>query len=53
MVEHPVPTSVMWDRSDFIASLDAIRRYSDLHPETVIIPGHDGDVWPTLESVYG
>ena len=52
MVARPAPTSVMWDRSDFIASLDALRRYSDLHPETVIIPGHDAEVWPTLLTVY-
>lgn len=52
MVASPVPTSVMWDRRDFIASLDALRRYGDLHPETVIIPGHDAAVWPTLQAVY-
>ena len=53
MVHRPAPTSVMWNRSDFIASLDALRRYADLHPETVIIPGHDAEVWPTLQAVYG
>jgi glyoxylase-like metal-dependent hydrolase (beta-lactamase superfamily II) len=52
MVGHPAPTTVMWDRGDFAASLEAIRRYSLLHPQTVIVPGHDHAVWPELAEVY-
>jgi len=52
MVDHPGPTSVMWSRSDFMASLDALQRYTRLHPDTVVIAGHDRDSWPTLAPVY-
>ncbi len=52
MVEHPEPTAVMWSRRDFMASLDALQRYSRLNPDTVVIAGHDRDIWPTLAPVY-
>lgn len=52
MVEHPGPTAVMWSRRDFIASLDALGRYSRLHPDTVVIAGHDHLSWPTLAPLY-
>lgn len=52
MVDHPAPTTVMWDRGDFTSSLAAIRRYSLLHPDTLIVPGHDHEVWPRLAEVY-
>ena len=52
MVHHPEPTAVMWSRADFMASLDALQRYTRLHPETVVIAGHDRAIWPTLAPVY-
>jgi glyoxylase-like metal-dependent hydrolase (beta-lactamase superfamily II) len=52
MVDQPRPTAVMWSRADFIASLDALHRYAQLHPETIVIPGHDHVTWPTVAPLY-
>jgi N-acyl homoserine lactone hydrolase len=52
MVDDPQPTAVMWSPSDFMASLEAIQRYTKLHPETIVIPGHDHVAWPTILPLY-
>ncbi len=52
MVDQPGPTAVMWSRSDFIASLEALGRYSRLHPDTVVIAGHDHVTWPSIAPLY-
>jgi glyoxylase-like metal-dependent hydrolase (beta-lactamase superfamily II) len=51
-VDVPAPTSVMWNRADFMASLGAISRYAALNPGATVIPGHDGTTWPTLRAIY-
>ncbi|MBI4588606.1 MAG: N-acyl homoserine lactonase family protein [Candidatus Rokubacteria bacterium] len=32
------------------ASLEAIRVFSELHPESLVIPGHDPEKWPALKK---
>lgn len=49
---HPGPTVAMTSRRDFEASQVALARYAALHPQTLIVPGHDHAFWPTLAEVY-
>lgn len=52
MVDDPQPTAVMWSRADFMASLQALGQYTKLHPETIVIPGHDHVTWPAIAPLY-
>lgn len=52
-LDHPAPMVAMSDRGAFLATLEMLRAYVRLHPQTVVIPGHDPQVWPTLARVYG
>jgi N-acyl homoserine lactone hydrolase len=40
------------DEHKFWRSLKEIQRYVARTPGALVIPGHDRDVWPTLQSVY-
>lgn len=51
-ITRPAPTVAMTSRREFLASQAALARYAALHPDTLIIPGHDHAFWPTLAEEY-
>ncbi len=51
-IERPAPMVPMSDGGAFLRSAQMLRAYARLHPRTVVIPGHDPVVWPTLDAVY-
>jgi glyoxylase-like metal-dependent hydrolase (beta-lactamase superfamily II) len=40
------------DEHRFKRSLAEIQRYVEQTPSAIVIPGHDGELWPRLQSVY-
>ncbi len=53
VIDRPERTTIMTSQMQYIESLTAIRRYVALHPQTVVIPGHDAQAWAALQPVYG
>jgi N-acyl homoserine lactone hydrolase len=53
VIERPERTSVMSSEAEFLDSLGRIHDFAAANPDTVVIPGHDPQFWPTLEPVYG
>jgi glyoxylase-like metal-dependent hydrolase (beta-lactamase superfamily II) len=52
-IEHDVlPIFVFGGEDNFRSSLAAIRAYTRQHPDAVVIPGHDAELWPQLEPLY-
>jgi glyoxylase-like metal-dependent hydrolase (beta-lactamase superfamily II) len=51
-IEHDVTPLFMHDEHRFFRSLHELRRFAERTPELLLIPGHDADVWPTLDAVY-
>jgi glyoxylase-like metal-dependent hydrolase (beta-lactamase superfamily II) len=51
-LRRPAPTVAMTDRETFIASQVSLGQYAALHPQTLMIPGHDHTFWPTLAAQY-
>jgi glyoxylase-like metal-dependent hydrolase (beta-lactamase superfamily II) len=49
--ERPIPLFVE-DEHLYLRSLAEIARHLEQAPDTVVIPGHDPDVWPTLDPLY-
>ena len=41
-----------YDAHKFNRSLQELRRFRRQFPQAVIVPGHDPEVWPTLERRY-
>jgi glyoxylase-like metal-dependent hydrolase (beta-lactamase superfamily II) len=44
---------VIDDEHRFTRSVAEIQRYVEQTPSAIVIPGHDWDLWPRLQSVYG
>jgi len=53
VVDRPERTTVMSSEAQFLDSLRRLRSYVREHPQTVVIPGHDAEYWPSLAAVYG
>jgi glyoxylase-like metal-dependent hydrolase (beta-lactamase superfamily II) len=51
-IRRPAPTVAMTDRSAFLASQVMLGQYAALHPNTLMIPGHDPRFWPSLAEIY-
>lgn len=51
-IDHDVAPLLVDDEHRFFRSLREIRRFVERTPGLVVIPGHDGEVWPTLDAVY-
>ena len=50
--EDLVPIFVFGDADDYRESLGRIREFARAHPDAVVIPGHDAQLWPQLDSIY-
>lgn len=50
--EQLVPIFVFGGEDNYRASLARIRDYAEHTPAAVVIPGHDPELWPRLESTY-
>jgi N-acyl homoserine lactone hydrolase len=51
-IEHDDVPLVKDDEHRFFRSLREIRRFTERTPGLVVIPGHDPEVWPTLDALY-
>jgi glyoxylase-like metal-dependent hydrolase (beta-lactamase superfamily II) len=51
-IDHDVTPLFMHDEHLFFRSLRELRRFVERTPGLVVIPGHDVDVWPTLDELY-
>jgi glyoxylase-like metal-dependent hydrolase (beta-lactamase superfamily II) len=51
-IDHDVTPLLMHDEHLFFRSLRELRRFVERTPGLVVIPGHDVDVWPTLDELY-
>jgi N-acyl homoserine lactone hydrolase len=51
-IEQDVRPLFLQDEHLYFRSLRELRRFVERAPDLVVIPGHDVDVWPTLDEVY-
>jgi glyoxylase-like metal-dependent hydrolase (beta-lactamase superfamily II) len=51
-IDHDVTPLFMHDEHRFFRSLREIRRFVERTPGLVVIPGHDHELWPSLDDVY-
>ena len=51
-IDHDVEQLFLADKHLYWRSLKEIRRFVESTPTAVVIPGHDRELWPTLEAVY-
>ena len=51
-IDEDITPLFMHDEHRFFRSLREIRRFVERTPGLVVIPGHDPEVWPTLQPVY-
>ncbi len=51
-IDRDVTPLLMHDEHLYFRSLRELRRFVERTPDLVVIPGHDREVWPTLDEVY-
>jgi glyoxylase-like metal-dependent hydrolase (beta-lactamase superfamily II) len=51
-IDEDITPLLMHDEHLFFRSLREIRRFVERTPGLIVIPGHDREVWPTLDEVY-
>jgi N-acyl homoserine lactone hydrolase len=51
-IDQDVTPLLMHDEHRFFRSVREIRRFVERTPNLVVIPGHDHELWPSLEEVY-
>lgn len=51
LTDH-TPQAYLDDAGQFRTTLTILRAWLDENPDVVVIPGHDPELWPTLEPVY-
>ena len=51
LTDH-TPQAYLDDPGTFRTTLRILRAWLDENPDVVVIPGHDPELWPTLEPVY-
>ena len=51
LTDH-TPQAFLDDARQFRATLSALRPWLDANPDVLAIPGHDPEVWATLDAVY-
>lgn len=51
LTDH-TPQAYLDDAGRFRTTLRILRAWLDENPDVVVIPGHDPELWPTLETVY-
>lgn len=51
-LREPVIDGLMLDQDSYIRSGEEARAFMRAHPDTLAIPSHDAELWPTLEPVY-
>ncbi|HVS29299.1 MAG TPA: N-acyl homoserine lactonase family protein [Solirubrobacteraceae bacterium] len=51
-VDHELTPLITADESDYRSSLKTLHELVESSPDMLVVPGHDAEVWPTLEPVY-
>ena len=50
--EPHTPQAFLDDAGTFRSTLRVLRAWLDENPDVLVIPGHDPELWSTLEAVY-
>jgi glyoxylase-like metal-dependent hydrolase (beta-lactamase superfamily II) len=51
-IDDPVPQAYLHDAGQFQETLAIVRAWLTENADVTVIPGHDPEIWPTLEAVY-